>query len=155
MPTLFALSDDEIQLIKALRLATVAVEAVANALVATEALVPQSRASFNAVRYFRPKHDNGEVIGNRGITAVFTVYPTDKQFTVRYSICNGDVFSKDAGRSRTMYNQRLSTFPYDASETLGTNFRNNLEAGLHAGAFAGRLREDVKHILHQMYCSGM
>lgn len=55
-------------------------------------------------RFYRPKEmpKNGKsfehvIASNRGVTIMFTLNYETRQFTARYSICNGDNFSKATG----------------------------------------------------------
>jgi hypothetical protein len=148
MTPLLALTDREYQLILALRKVEVDFEVEAP----TPAPSP-SATTFRAVRYFRPTDANDKVIGNRGITAIFDVDRASKRFSVKYSICHGDVFSKSEGVRETSQHIYLPTFPYDSNLTLGANLRNELHEGLQSGSFIVGLRDDVRNILQQLRCS--
>ena len=149
MTPLLALTDREYQLILALRKVEVDFEVEAP----TPPTFALGKTSFEAVRYFRPTDANDKVIGNRGITAIFNVDRANKRFSVKYSICHGDVFSKSEGVREADQHIYLPTFPYDSTLTLGVNLRNELHAGLQAGSFIAGLRDDVRNILQQLRCS--
>ena len=102
-------------------------------------LMPNGKPTIvEVIRYYRPRGPvtidrmnrgiyHGDIDSQRGVTVLFTIDYQRMEFIARWSICNGDNFSKEAG---VTFAQRCKTpifNSFDTGRDLSSNLLSTLE----------------------------